>query len=547
MSTGAYADSFLKLCKIKYYNYSPVYNIQQNFSFQTGDPIGPESKDSDGGSSIWGLPDGTTKRASKPEHKAFPPDFSKKRKHAERGTVSMATTPAKSNPDERLASSQFVITLGDNIEQLDGKAAIFGEVVEGFDALEKINGAFVDQNGRPLQDIRILHTVVLDDPYEDPAGLIEPPASPVPSAEQRATVRIAHDEVLEEQNDQEQMERIRREREARAQALTLELIGDLPFADVTPSEQVLFVCKLNPVTRDEDLELIFSRFGKILSCEVIRDKKTGDSLQYAFIEFGSKDDCERAYFKMQGVLIDDHRIHVDFSQSVSRLSKEWRTTTNSKTARSRGGFGGIDSLEKRKQYRGEGDRDRGSKTSDDEVKGGPMSASVLGSVVVLVPVAAVHHVANGMVGTETMMIDEETDTGRGEEVAIAIATSVITDPDDRQRGTMTSSDSVLVYHYRHNGVPVVKDGLAVIKKQQLQDILEQHPDLQSSIKSIPRGAVHVDIYQRDLYTPSQVEANEQYPNNEANIAHVKLPLEVTVRNGLTGAFSELVILSTKRS
>ncbi|KAI7027372.1 Peptidyl-prolyl cis-trans isomerase-like [Hortaea werneckii] len=527
-------ENFLKLCKIKYYNYSPVYNIQQNFSFQTGDPIGPESKDSDGGSSIWGLPDGTTKRASKPEHKAFPPDFSKKRKHAERGTVSMATTPAKSNPDERLASSQFVITLGDNIEQLDGKAAIFGEVVEGFDALEKINGAFVDQNGRPLQDIRILHTVVLDDPYEDPAGLIEPPASPVPSAEQRATVRIAHDEVLEEQNDQEQMERIRREREARAQALTLELIGDLPFADVTPSEQVLFVCKLNPVTRDEDLELIFSRFGKILSCEVIRDKKTGDSLQYAFIEFGSKDDCERAYFKMQGVLIDDHRIHVDFSQSVSRLSKEWRTTTNSKTARSRGGFGGIDSLEKRKQYRGEGDRDRGSKYDYVFDKNERRRA-------------AVHHVANGMVGTETMMIDEETDTGRGEEVAIAIATSVITDPDDRQRGTMTSSDSVLVYHYRHNGVPVVKDGLAVIKKQQLQDILEQHPDLQSSIKSIPRGAVHVDIYQRDLYTPSQVEANEQYPNNEANIAHVKLPLEVTVRNGLTGAFSELVILSTKRS
>ncbi|KAI7328176.1 Peptidyl-prolyl cis-trans isomerase-like [Hortaea werneckii] len=525
-------ENFLKLCKIKYYNYSPVYNIQQNFSFQSGDPIGPESKDSDGGSSIWGLPDGTTKRASKPEYKAFAPEFSKKRKHAERGTVSMATTPAKSNPDERLASSQFVITLGDNIEQLDGKAAIFGEVVEGFDALEKINAAFVDQSGRPLQDIRILHTVVLDDPYEDPAGLIEPPASPVPSAEQRATVRIAHDEVLEEQNDQEQMERIRREREARAQALTLELIGDLPFADVTPPEQVLFVCKLNPVTRDEDLELIFSRFGKILSCEVIRDKKTGDSLQYAFIEFGSKEDCERAYFKMQGVLIDDHRIHVDFSQSVSRLSKEWRSTTNSKTARSRGGFGGIDSLEKRKQYRGEGDRDRGSKydyvfDKNERRRGeGP----------------AAHHVESGTVGIETMMTDEETDTGKGEEAAIAIATSVITDQGDRQ-----SCDSVLVYHYRHNGAPAVQDGLAVIKKQQLQDILEQHPDLQSSMKSIPRGAVHVDIYQRDLYTPSQVEANEEYPNNEANVASVKLPLDVTVRNGLTGAFSELVILSTKRS
>lgn len=70
---------------------------------------------------------------------------------------------------------------------------------------------------------------------------------------------------------------------------------------------------------DEDLDLIFSRFGKILSCEVIRDKRTGDSLQYAFIEFEDQKDCEQAYFKMQGVLIDDHRIHVDFSQSVGPL------------------------------------------------------------------------------------------------------------------------------------------------------------------------------------------------------------------------------------
>lgn len=353
-----WTHSFLKLCQIKYYNYSPIYNVLPNFSFQTGDPIGPESKDSDGGCAVWALPDGGTKRPSRSDRATFKPEFSSKRKHKERGTLSMATTPSKSNPDERLAGSQFIITLGDGLEELDGKAAVFGEVVEGFDALEKINTAFVDSKGRPLQDIRLLHTVVLDDPYEDPPGLIKPPGSPLPSDEQRATVRIAYDEVLKDDTDPEQMEKLRREREARAQALTLELIGDLPFADVTPPEQILFVCKLNPVTRDEDLELIFSRFGKILSCEVIRDKKSGDSLQYAFIEFANKEDCERAYFKMQGVLIDDHRIHVDFSQSVSKIADDWRSNTNSKTARSRGGFGGIDSLQKRKQYR-EG-RDGGS-------------------------------------------------------------------------------------------------------------------------------------------------------------------------------------------
>jgi len=55
---------------------------------------------------------------------------------------------------------------------------------------------------------------------------------------------------------------------------------------VKPPEDVLFVCKLNPVTTDEDLEIIFSKFGKC-KAEIIRDPITGDSLNYAFVEFDS--------------------------------------------------------------------------------------------------------------------------------------------------------------------------------------------------------------------------------------------------------------------
>ena len=108
-------------------------------------------------------------------------------------------------------------------------------------------------------------------------------------------------------------------RESRANAQLLEMIGDIPDADARPPENVLFVCKLNPVTSSEDLEIIFSRFGPIQSCEVICDQKTGDSLQYAFIDFEREDDCVSAYFKMDNVLIDDRRIHVDFSQSLAKV------------------------------------------------------------------------------------------------------------------------------------------------------------------------------------------------------------------------------------
>ena len=238
--------SFLKLCKVKYYNFAPVYNVQKNFSFETGDPIGPGVPGSDGGTSIWGLVDG-------PARKHFPAEFHPKLKHSERGTVSMATAPGPKDPDERVAASQFIITLGDGLDYLDGKAAIFGKVVEGFDALEKVNDAFCDEKGRPLKDIRIRHTVVLDDPFADPKGLVEPSESPVPSQAQLATVRIADDEELDDNMDEEAIEKLRREREARAQALTLEMVGDLPFAEVKPPENVLFVCKLNPVTQGKAL------------------------------------------------------------------------------------------------------------------------------------------------------------------------------------------------------------------------------------------------------------------------------------------------------
>ena len=109
------------------------------------------------------------------------------------------------------------------------------------------------------------------------------------------------------------------QKEARANAQILEMVGDIPDADAKPPENVLFVCKLNPATTGEDLEIIFSRFGPIISSEIIKDQKTGDSLQYAFIEFENEDDCMSAYFKMDNVLIDDRRIHVDFCQSLAKV------------------------------------------------------------------------------------------------------------------------------------------------------------------------------------------------------------------------------------
>ncbi|KAJ0042886.1 hypothetical protein Pint_17736 [Pistacia integerrima] len=161
-------------------------------------------------------------------------------------------------------------------------------------------------------------------------------------------VRLEDDWVpLDEQLDPMQLEEVLRQKDAHSSAVVLESIGDIPDADIKPPENVLFVCKLNPVTEDEDLHTIFSRFGNVTSAEIIRDYKTGDSLCYAFIEFEEQEACEQAYTKMDNALIDDRRIHVDFSQSVSKLWNQYRRRNN-QPGKERGCFkcGALDHIAK---------------------------------------------------------------------------------------------------------------------------------------------------------------------------------------------------------
>lgn len=70
-----------------------------------------------------------------------------------------------------------------SMQSLDGKHTLFGEVAEDEDGvLARLNAAIVDQDERPLKNIRIRRTTVLDDPFPDPEGLhaVLPESSPEP-------------------------------------------------------------------------------------------------------------------------------------------------------------------------------------------------------------------------------------------------------------------------------------------------------------------------------------------------------------------------------
>ncbi|KAF6041662.1 PPIL4 [Bugula neritina] len=300
--------NFLKLCKLKYYNMCLFHSIQRNLVAQSGDPDGTGR----GGQSMF-------KHLYGDQAVYFEAEAKPRIKHTRKGLVSMV------NNGSNMHGSQFFITLADSLDYLDQQGhTVFGEVGEGDEVLDKLNDTFCDKNHQPLQNVRILHTIVLDDPYDDPPGLKFPESSPQINIKDYENDRLEYDDDIDPFKDktEDEIERIQAEKTAKANAQILEMIGDLPDQDVAPEENVLFVCKLNPVTTEEDLEIIFSRFGAIKSCEVIKDSKTQESLQYAFIEFEKKEYCENAYFKMDNVLIDDRRIHVDFSQSVAKV--KWK-------------------------------------------------------------------------------------------------------------------------------------------------------------------------------------------------------------------------------
>jgi peptidyl-prolyl cis-trans isomerase-like 4 len=292
------SKNFLKLSKRKYYHFSRVENVQKDFLFRVSHP--------------FKIPVSMNLLEGKSKH--FKDCIPKDQRIKQKGLIGTANR----GPDQN--DSDFFVTLTDNrLDTIEGKHTIFGEIVDGLEVLDKINQCLLDNTNKPLMHISIFHTYVIDDPFPDPEEFVEP-ASPEPE-QYLQNISDGEDfknmkEELEEDINAEELEKNIKRHQTKTKEVVLEMLNDIPDADMKPGENILFVCKLNPLTQEQDLETIFSQFGKIKSCEIIKDWKTLDSLQYAFIEFETKEGAEEAYFKMHNALVDDRRIHVDFSQSI---------------------------------------------------------------------------------------------------------------------------------------------------------------------------------------------------------------------------------------
>lgn len=72
----------------------------------------------------------------------------------------------------------------------------------------------------------------------------------------------------------------------------------------------IFVAKLNFKTRKEDLEAAFARFGQVSSCKIVRDKETGRSKGYGFIEMPNDAEAQMAITELNEKELDGRAIVV---------------------------------------------------------------------------------------------------------------------------------------------------------------------------------------------------------------------------------------------
>jgi len=128
-------ENFSGLAQKKYYDGLIFHRVIKGFMIQGGDPTGTGC----GGESLWGS--------------AFADETSPAVRFDRKGLLAMANSGSNSN------GSQFFITTAP-APWLNGKHTIFGEVVSGYDVVQKIETCKTGAGDKPVQEQKITKAYV---------------------------------------------------------------------------------------------------------------------------------------------------------------------------------------------------------------------------------------------------------------------------------------------------------------------------------------------------------------------------------------------------
>lgn len=79
-------------------------------------------------------------------------------------------------------------------------------------------------------------------------------------------------------------------------------------------ESKLYVGNLSYSTTEDDLRQLFSQAGNVKSVSVIKDRDTGRSKGFAFVEMGSDEDAQKAVSQFNGQSFQDRSLKVNVAR-----------------------------------------------------------------------------------------------------------------------------------------------------------------------------------------------------------------------------------------
>lgn len=137
VNAPVHAANFKKLVMAGYYDGIAFHRVIPGFMVQGGDI---NSRDDDQNNDGMGGPGYTIAAEIHNIHK--------------KGTLAAARTGGPMNPERRSSGSQFYICHVD-IPHLDGEYTAYGQVIEGFEVIDKIAAVKTGPNDKPIEDVRI--------------------------------------------------------------------------------------------------------------------------------------------------------------------------------------------------------------------------------------------------------------------------------------------------------------------------------------------------------------------------------------------------------
>lgn len=134
------SGNFIKLAEQGFYDGTRFHRIIANFMIQGGDPLSKNVSQK----ARWGTGG---------------PGYYIKDEFT--GGSNIKGTIAMANSGPNTGGSQFFINVADNTF-LDGKHPVFGEVIEGYDVVEKISKIKTDANDAPVSDVIISSITIIN-------------------------------------------------------------------------------------------------------------------------------------------------------------------------------------------------------------------------------------------------------------------------------------------------------------------------------------------------------------------------------------------------